>query len=138
MSGWLLTWRGGEGIILMAKPRTKGMGLEYEWRDKLIDSGLDKYARRSIMSGAVFEPGDIKTSLPFTFECKCYQKIGIYKWWGQAVRESTASKRPVLVMKEQRVGTNKYNTQPVLVAMNADEWTEVMTYAIKGGYLENR
>lgn len=105
--------------------RQKGNQLEYLVRDKIIQSGLDPHARRSIMSGAAFEPADIKTSLPWAIECKNYGAMAIYKFWDQAVRQSTASKKPCLIIKA--------NNQPVLTVITIDDWLELVAWARKGG-----
>lgn len=112
---------------MLKSAKDKGMRLEYMWVEKLKDSGIDQYARRSIMSGAVFEPGDIKTNIPIVFECKNYQKMAIYKFWDQCLREvQGTNKTPALVMKA--------NDKPILIAMNGDDYLEILDYALKGGY----
>lgn len=105
--------------------KRKGSALEYEVVEMIKDSGLDDQVRRSIMSGAVFEPGDIKTKLAYSIECKSYQKMAIYKLWEQAVRYSTASKTPALAIKA--------NNKPILAVISFDHFLELIAWAQKGG-----
>jgi len=99
----------------------KGSSFERKIVKDLISSGLDKYARRSIMSGAVFEDGDIKTSLPFVFECKKQEKISLYKWWNQAKFENRSGgrKKSVLIFKS--------NNKDTLAIMDWNDWLEIVT-----------
>lgn len=49
----------------------------------------------------------------YEIECKCYSKIGIFRWWDKLKEEAKVSKKiPVLVMKE------KGDNQDVLVTMH--------------------
>ena len=110
----------------LKSPKKKGMALEYIWVKKLQEAKLDPHARRSIMSGAVFEAGDIKTK-NFIFECKFYQRMAIYELWDQLVRESAGTnKTKALVLKA--------NNRNILVAMDADDWLEMAAYSIMAGY----
>ena len=113
---------------MLKSPKAKGSSLERQFVEMIKDAGMDQYARRSIMSGAAFEKGDVKTILPFSFECKFYQKLAIYKFWEQALRDSSATKLPTLVLKA--------NNKPILVCMEANDWLELLTYAIAGNYLK--
>lgn len=109
----------------LKSPKQKGTRLELDWRNLLRE--LDPYAQRTPLSGALaMIPSDIFTKLPFAFECKSYEKIVVYKWWDQAVRASTARKTPALVMRA--------NNRPILVAMEARDWLQLLAYALKADY----
>ena len=56
--------------------KNKGKRFEREIANDLKDFEIDKYSRRSIMSGAAFEAGDIKNKY-FAIECKHRKSINI-------------------------------------------------------------
>ena len=59
--------------------KQKGNRLEREWADMIRGYGLDKNARRMVMSGAIEHlKSDIFTKLPFHFEVKNQEKINIW------------------------------------------------------------
>lgn len=78
------------------------------WVGKNIFDG----AKRNIGSGAINSDdegnprsGDIIHSI-YEVECKCYSKIGIFRWWDKLKKDAEKSgKIPVLCMKEK--GDNK-------------------------------
>lgn len=111
---------------MLKSPKDKGSSFEREIVNKIREAGLDKYARRSIMSGAAFEPADLHTSLPYAIECKNLAKMAIYKLWDQAKRQATASKLPLLVTKA--------NFKPALAILDFDHFLELYAWAQKGGY----
>ena len=110
----------------MINSKNKGSAFEREVVNKIREAGLDKYARRSIMSGAAFELADLKTSLPYAIECKSLAKMAIYRLWDQACRQATASKLPLLVTKA--------NHKPILAVIDFDHFLELYAWAEKGGY----
>lgn len=111
----------------LKSPKRKGSYLEYMWRDKIRESGLDKFAQRTPMSGALaMIPSDIVTKLPFAFECKFYKRHSIYKFWDQAKRSSSAVKDPAIVLKA--------NDRPILITIDGDTFLSLLTYALASGY----
>ena len=121
----------------LKSPKDKGDAFERLWRDKLKDSELDIYAKRSPLSGGIaMIPSDIVTKLPFAFECKRYHKIGIYQWWDQTKRGSSAYKVPVLVVRQDPVRTSfgPPRGEDILVTMEADDWLQLVSYALKADY----
>lgn len=63
---------------------------------------------RNIGSGAINSndegkprSGDVINAL-YEIECKCYQKIAIFRWWDKLKEEAKASKKtPILIMREK-------------------------------------
>ena len=82
----------------------KGNAFERKIANDIKEYGLDKNARRSIMSGAVFEAGDLKTKLDYYIECKHRKKINVYSFWHQIKREVSkhigTRKKPLVVMRK--------------------------------------
>ncbi len=105
--------------------KDKGTRFEYEVLYQL--QKIDPNARKQVMSGAVFGlEGDIRSKLPFTFELKHHEKIRLYEFWGQAVRQSSVRKPPVLIVKS--------NHKPTLVSMELQDWLELLAFALKANY----
>lgn len=110
------------------KTQSKGKRLEYMVRDKLIESGLDKYARRSIMSGATWmHKGDIVTSLNLHIECKNQERGNLWEAYNQALRDRpTARLTPVVVAKRNQ-------TQPFCF-LSLDDFINILSFAVKAGW----
>ena len=108
--------------------KRKGTAFEQQIARDIKASGLDDFGRRSIMSGAAFEPGDLKTKLPFYIECKHQKSINVYKYWGQIKKETPigSRKRPLVVMKKDFKDT--------LAVMKWDTFLELLDYALQGGF----
>ena len=104
--------------------KAKGSSAEREFAKMLVDSGLDKFARRMVLSGSVFGlESDIMTKLPFMFEIKNHEKVRVWEFWDQTVNQSLGTtRRPVLVIKSNRRG--------FLVVMGAGDWLELASYAL--------
>ena len=86
----------------MINSKKKGKAFERKIANDIKDAGLDKYARRSIMSGAAFEPGDLKTKLPFYIECKHQKQMHVYKYWNQIKKDVPlgSRKKGMVVMRK--------------------------------------
>lgn len=114
---------------MIKSPKAKGSRLEYIFRDMLRDSGLDVYAQRTPMSGAmVGMKADILTSLPFQFECKNSEHWSPYRYYLQAKAGLNlgSGKAPAVVMKS--------NHTPVFVMMEAQDWINLAQKAFEKGY----
>lgn len=84
----------------MKSPKQKGNRLEYEIAE-LYKRKLDPAARRMPLSGAArdFKSDILKRRWDgWSDECKSREKIAIYSWWEQTVRQAGLSK-PVLHIK---------------------------------------
>ena len=68
-----------ELINMLKKPREKGRRLELRIAQKLRDSGIDKFASRTPLSGGGSIKGDIITKCGLTIECKNVEKINFIK-----------------------------------------------------------
>lgn len=83
--------------------KAKGVRLEKEVANDLVESGLDPTARRMVLSGAAegFK-GDVKTALPLTIECKNSETWNPLEYYRQAERENRDGKTPIVVMSRNR------------------------------------
>lgn len=68
--------------------KAKGSRYEHFIAEQIRESGLDPNARRQMLSGAGYDKGDIKTSIPFTIECKNCSQISAMEWIEQSKREA--------------------------------------------------
>lgn len=99
--------------------KIKGHNFELEIARKIREKGVDKEAKRALLSGATWAmKEDIYTSLPFIIECKAQEKLQIYKWWRQVSQHRKPTKDPVLIFKS--------NNKPTLVAMDIDDWLNLL------------
>jgi len=115
----------------MINVKKKGNAFEREVANDIKNAGLDKFTRRSIMSGAVFEPGDIKTKLPFYIECKHQKAFHLYKYWEQIKEDIQdkafgSRKRPLVVARQDHKDT--------LAILDWQDFLELLSYAFEGGY----
>lgn len=53
-------------------------------------------------------------------ECKAVERMTLYDWIAQAVRDNEASKHP-----QKPVVIHKANNKPILVTMRFDDWIEL-------------
>lgn len=92
------------------------------WVGKNIFDG----AKRNIGSGAINTTDDNKPRSgdiihpTYEIECKCYQKIAIFRWWDKLKEDAKKSgKTPILIMKE------KGDNQDVLVTIHYTHFNEL-------------
>lgn len=105
-------------IIKASDKKEKGRKLELKFAKMLREYGLDKYALRMPLSGSNWAyRGDIKTNIPYRFECKNQEKVKIWEWWDQCY-EQRGHKTPVLVFSG--------NYRPIMVAMLADDFLAIL------------
>lgn len=91
--------------------KAKGRRLELKVASLIREAGLDKNASRMPLSGAFWAlPGDIKTNLPLTIECKNTERHRIWKEWEEAVNRNCPSNDPVLVISG--------NNRPILAVID--------------------
>ena len=101
--------------------KAKGSRLEKKFASLIRQKGLDKNAKRQLMSGASYLKGDIYTTLPYSIECKNTEKHKIWEEWNQAVEQCPLGKDPVLVISG--------NYRPILVTMEANDWLNLVKEA---------
>lgn len=95
--------------------KAKGSRLERRVAMEIRRKGLDKTATRMPLSGAAFGlETDIKTHLPYSFECKNQEKVKLWEWWEQTERGRRPFRDPVLVISS--------NYRPELVVMLLGDW----------------
>lgn len=87
--------------------KAKGSGYERVIAQKYVDYGIDPYAKRMPLSGAIsYMKGDIKhahnIAIPFKFidEVKRQETINWYQWWLQATSQCGQGEEPVLHFKK--------------------------------------
>lgn len=108
-------------------PKAKGRALEVRIAKDIRDSGLDKEARRMVLSGGAFGfESDIKTTLPLKIECKNCEKWEPLEFFKQA-EDKAFSKTPVVIMSKNRL------PQPLALLKWCD-LLELIGWAIKGGW----
>lgn len=72
-----------------------------------------------VLSGAAFGfETDIRTTLPFAFECKNQEKVKLWEFWEQAERGRKAFKPPVLVVSG--------NFRPILTILKAEDFLNIL------------
>jgi len=104
--------------------KAKGATLERMVAQALKDAGLDKYARRSFMSGGFQQgDGDVVTRLPIHLECKNQESWSPLDAYDQALRDrSSARKTAVVVLKKNR-------TVP-FVFLTLEDFINLLAYAL--------
>src|SRR3990167_8581636 len=110
---------------MLKSPKSKGSVAEREFAKKLVDAGLDPYAKRMVLSCAVHGlESDIWTKLPFMFEIKSHEKIRLWEFWEQTKLQAVDSRKaPVLAVKSNR--------RDFLIVMGVNDWLELTWYALK-------
>ena len=106
--------------ISVASAKGKGRRLQQWVRDTILSlfHELEPDDVKSTSMGASGE--DIQLSpaarrlLPISVECKSYAKVGVYKWYDQAISNCPAGSEPVLVVKMDR--------KKPLVVVDADHY----------------
>lgn len=94
--------------------------------ERWVGKNLFDGAKRNIGSGAINStdssaprPGDI-IHPTYLIECKCYQRIAIFRWWEKLKKEAKdVGKIPILVMRE------KGNQKDTLVTMHYEQFVEM-------------
>lgn len=110
--------------------KAKGTKLEQLVAAMLVDSQLDPYAKRMVLSGAVkgFD-GDIKTSLPTHWEVKNHESWDLTTFYNQC---SMSNPEPARKMNIVVVSRNRL-PEPYAFLKVAD-LVELMGYAKMGGW----
>ena len=108
--------------------KQKGSRAEREFAQMLVDSGLDKYAKRMVLSGAIsgFDT-DIMTRLPFAFEVKNQETWKPLEYYRQADLANTnhGRLRTVVIMTRNRTGFFAF--------LGVEDFLELVHFALKGG-----
>jgi len=99
--------------------KRKGSRLERKVATLIRRKGLDKNAKRMVLSGADWAfRGDINTSLPFSFECKNNERHKIWKEWDQAKGQEKPFKPAVLIASG--------NFRPILCIMEIETFLDLL------------
>lgn len=80
--------------------KAKGRALEAWLAGELRKTGADPTAQPMPLSGALtFFKSDIRTKLPYSFECKNQENTKVWEWYEQAKKDAGALEKPVVVFK---------------------------------------
>lgn len=105
--------------IAFRSKKAKGTRLEKKFAQLIRLKGLDKDARRIILSGSAFGfETDIYTKLPYSFEVKNHEKVKLWEFWEQARAQGKPMKPPVLVVSG--------NFRPVLCVLDANDFLNLL------------
>ena len=96
-----------------ASAKNKGRRLELLVAKELRRKGIDKEAKRMILSGGSYLKGDVwAPNINYLIECKNQEKVRLWEWWDQTVNEC-GFKTPMLVVSA--------NYREPLVVMRLDD-----------------
>jgi len=110
--------------------KAKGTRLEKQVAKILVDSGLDKYAMRMPLSGAIKGlKQDILTKLPLAIECKNQETTSFHKWYRQAENDNNIGSRKIPV-----VVWSKNNLNRQFAYLDFQDFVNILYYALKGGF----
>ena len=113
---------------MIKHPKEKGRRLELRVAQKLRDSGIDKYASRTPLSGGGSIKNDILTKSGLAIECKNVEKINFMSAYNQCLRDrSFGGGLPIVVWSANRVNKD-------FVFMDFDEFLTIFLYAKSSGY----
>lgn len=105
--------------IAFRSKKAKGTRLEKRFAQLIREKGLDDNATRMILSGAAFGfETDIRTSLPYAFECKNTEKLKLWQFWEQTERARKPFKTPVLVYSA--------NFRPTMCILTAEDFLNMV------------
>lgn len=100
--------------------------------ERWVGDNIFNGAKRNIGSGSINSTDDGKPRFgdvihdDYLIECKCYQKIAIFRWWNKLKEEQKqCGKIPLLIMRE------KGNIKDTLVVMNWKDFKDIKEKAEK-------
>jgi len=94
--------------------KAKGSRLEKLVASEIRRKGIDKEARRMILSGASYLKGDVWCpNIPYQFECKNNERHNIWKEWEQTEDQCQMNSKPILVISG--------NYRPALCVLKLDD-----------------
>lgn len=103
----------------MSDASAKGRRLELDVASAIRRKGLDRGARRMNGSGRIaHRPGDVFTSLPYSFEAKCAERVQLWLWWDQARNQARLGRPPILAISAEN--------RPVLAVMDLELLLDLM------------
>ena len=106
--------------------RNKGKNFERQVANMLKDRGFE--ARRAVQYDGLYDH-DIKTELPFNFECKAVESLNIYKAMDQSkVDASRLDTLPTVVHKKNRM--------TILITMEFIDFIDLLQWAT--GYVDDQ
>lgn len=113
--------------IQTLQKRKKGNDYEREIAQDLRLAGLDKNAKRMVLSGGAFGlEGDILTDLPIHIEAKRQEITKFQEWYRQSEGSASRVKIPIVVWRENNGISFTY--------LKWNDFMEIMKFAINGGW----
>jgi len=116
-------------MITPASKKAKGSRLERLVAKILIDSGLDQFAHRTPLSGAIKGlKEDVMTKLPLQIECKAQEVTKFQQWYKQAEEGKNigSGRIPIVVWTKNR-------QERLFVYLDFQDFINILYYALKGG-----
>lgn len=117
----------------MINSKSKGKRFEREIAQKFRDYGYSEAHRTAQFKGNTGQADDVEGVPYIHIECKHQERMELYKWYDQAVRDSEAS-------KDGKIPTviHKANNKPVLVTMAFDDWMQMFNEYVSGRDIDGR
>ena len=97
--------------------REKGARFERQVAAMFREYGYDEAHRTAQFCGKTGQAADVEGVPGIHIECKHCERMSLYDWIDQAVRDTKDDKKPVVI--------HKANNKPVLVTMPFDDWIEL-------------
>jgi hypothetical protein len=111
---------------MLKSAKQKGTRLERNVAQRLRDTGLDKGAQRTPLSGAIpWMREDITTKLPIHFELKNRETWTPLAWWKET-KGKCGNKMPILVLSR--------NGEDIYAFLHFEDLLTTLDYANKGGF----
>lgn len=97
--------------------RDKGARFERQVAALFREYGYENAHRTAQYCGKTGQAADVEGVPGLHIECKNQQRMALYSWMEQAIRDNKDGKKPVVI--------HKANNMPILVTMPFDEWIEL-------------
>ncbi|HEC64621.1 hypothetical protein LCGC14_0615090 [marine sediment metagenome] len=109
--------------------KQKGSKAERQFAQLLVDTGLDQYAKRMPLSGAVKGlDTDIMTKLPLAIEVKAQETWKPLEYYKQADMANPNRGRLTTIVAMTK------NREPFYIFLTADDFLTILDYAVQGGW----
>lgn len=99
--------------------RDKGARFERQVANLFKDYGYNAF-RTAQFEGKSGNCADVEGVPGIHIECKHVERMTLYDWIAQAVRDTEASRK-----NDKPVVIHKQNNKPILVSMRFDDWIEL-------------
>lgn len=97
--------------------RDKGARFERQIASYFREYGYENAHRTAQFCGKTGQAADVEGIPGIHIECKHCERMTLYDWIDQAVRDTKDDSKPVVI--------HKANNKPILVTMRLDDWFEL-------------